>query len=137
MEPNSQLAWILQQGCCCSEALVRLGLWMKGVEDPLLSQASSGLCNGMHSGFACGALAGGCLLLSLFHPGEAAREMIPELCEWFDCTYGMTYGSVNCEDIRGNSPGNTMERCRPIVLAVGEKCVERLRVNQLWEEPIC
>lgn len=133
MEPNSQLAYFLQQGDCCSQALVRLGLWMKGEDAPLLTQASSGLCNGMHAGFACGALTGGCLLLAMFSPGEAARKMIPELCEWFDCTYGMVYGSTNCEDIRGNAPGNRMERCRPIVMAVGEKCVELLQDNRLWE----
>lgn len=133
MDYQGQAAY-LAQTYCCTEALVRFGLWLKNEENPLLVKASGGLCNGMYSGFNCGALAGGCMLLSMFDRGLAARVMIPELTEWFDSVYGIEYGSINCEDLRGGSPKATMDFCRPLICAIAEKCVEILQNNKLLEE---
>lgn len=133
MDYQSQAAY-LAQTYCCTEALVRFGLWLKNEENPLLIKASSGLCNGMHSGFNCGALTGGCMLLSMFDRALAARVMIPELTEWFDSVYGIEYGSINCEDLRSGSPKATMVFCRPLICAMAEKCVEILKNNKLLEE---
>ena len=134
---ESQLAYLLQQGHCCTEALVRLGLWLKKEENESLAKASSGLCKGMHAGLNCGALAGGCMLLSMFDRITAAREMIPALCEWFDERYGMEYGSINCEDLLGNNPTGSIERCRPLIHALAAQCVELLEINCLLEESQC
>ena len=134
MDHKSQIAYLLQQGYCCTEALVRLGLWLKHEDNALLAKASTGLCNGMHAGSNCGALMGGCMVLAMFDRVLAAREMIPELTDWFDAEYGMKYGSINCEDLRGDTPRNAMERCKPIVCAVADKCVEILKYNALLEE---
>ena len=133
MDPRSELAYLLQQGYCCTEALVRLGLLLRREENESLARASSGLCNGMHTGLTCGALTGGCLMLSLFDCTLAARKMIPELCDWFDAAYGMEYGSINCEDIRGDDPRAGLEHCRELICAVALQCVEILRDNHLLE----
>lgn len=133
MDYQSQAVY-LARTYCCTEALVRFGLWLKNEENPLLVKASCGLCNGMFSGFNCGALTGGCMLLSMFDRTLAARVMIPELTEWFDSVYGIEYGSINCEDLRGDSPKATTEFCRPLICAVAEKCVEILENNKLLEE---
>ena len=133
-EIESQLSFLLQQGYCCTEALVRLGLWLKGAENELLVKASSGLCKGMHSGFTCGALTGGCMVLSMFDRNCAAREMIPELCEWFDTQYGMQYGSLNCEDLLGSQPPVSLDRCKPVIYAVAAQCVELLTIHCLLED---
>lgn len=116
---------ILQRGSCCAESLVRFGLALRGEENEPLANAAAGLCNGLHSGYVCGALSGGALLLSLFDKQSAARVMIPELTEWFDVEFGMEYGTVNCEDIL-TDPGKKLSRCRPLTIRTAQKCVELL-----------
>lgn len=89
----------LATGSCCAEALVRLGLQLRGEKNEPFANASAALCNGLWSRMTCGALSGGAMLLAMFDKRKACEEMIPELTAWFDETYGMEYGSVNCEDI--------------------------------------
>ena len=81
----------------------------------------------------CGALSGGAMLLAMFDKRKACQEMIPELTAWFDETYGMQYGSVNCEDI---APGLRHDRklCSELIDAVGEKCLALLREYGLYQE---
>ena len=124
----------LLKGCCCTEAIVRTGLELLGQENEQMANASVGLCLGMHAGLTCGALAGGALFLSLFSRSLAATTMIPALAEWFDSTYGMQYGSVNCEDIAGERQCHKPERCKPLCIAVCDKCVELLSENELLPE---
>lgn len=129
MDYREEIARLVSGGCC-AEVMVRLGLALKGEENPLLVTASSGLCIGMHSGFNCGALTGGCLLLAMFDRAVAARVMIPELTEWFDAAYGMEYGSVNCEDLKGSSPAH----CHGLITETAEKCIEILKYYGFLEE---
>ena len=89
----------LATGSCCAEALVRLGLQLRGEENEQFANASAALCKGLWSRMTCGALSGGAMLLAMFDKRKACEEMIPELTAWFDETYGMEYGSVSCEDI--------------------------------------
>jgi hypothetical protein len=83
------------QGFCCAQILLQLGLDEKGSENPELINAVKGLCGGMHSGLACGALTGGACLLSLLEPEKAHRKMIPALTEWFL----EAYGTMDCKPI--------------------------------------
>ena len=79
----------LATGSCCAEALVRLGLQLRGEENEPFANASAALCNGLWSRMTCGALSGGAMLLAMFDKRKACEEMIPELTAWFDETYGM------------------------------------------------
>ena len=46
MDYREEIARLVSGGCC-AEVMVRLGLALKGEENPLLVMASSGLCIGM------------------------------------------------------------------------------------------
>lgn len=121
----------LMRGCCCSEALVRLGLEILGEEDnERLIDAAAGMCNGMHDGGVCGGLTGGCMLLAMMDRDEAPF-MCEELHQWFEVTYAEEYGSMNCKDILGTDPWNMLERCRPMILDIAEKCCDILEENAL------
>lgn len=124
---------LLASGGCCAEALVRLGLKLRGEENETFANASAALCNGLWSRMTCGALSGGAMLLAMFDKRKACQALIPELTAWFDETYGMQYGSVNCEDL---APGLRRDRivCTELVCAVGEKCLALLREYGLYQE---
>ena len=134
MDMRLQVDRHLLRGCCCTEAVVRAGLDMLGSENERLADASAGLCLGIHAGFVCGALAGGAMLLSMFSRTIAATEMIPALAAWFDEEYGMQYGSVNCADIAGPRRIHKAQRCKPLCMAVCEKCAALLLENELIPE---
>lgn len=134
MDYEMQIERYLLKGCCCAEAMVRAGLELLGEEDEKLCTASAGLCSGMHSGQTCGALTAGAMVLSLFAKSDAAKVMIPELVQWFDDTYGMEYGSMNCEDIAGPGQRFKSQRCRTLTMEVYRKCAELLIENGIMEE---
>lgn len=123
----------LQKGCCCGEAMVRAALELRREENEGLALAAAGLCGGLWSGYVCGAVTGGALMLSLFDKSQAAAWMIPQLIEWFDSSYGMEYGSMDCRDIAGPGMRYKAERCRKLTMEVYEKCVELLEEQGLWE----
>lgn len=134
MDHKKTLLRYLMRGYCCSEALVRMGLeLLEEEEDEILINAAAGLCNGMHSGGVCGGLTGGCMLLAM-----ADRALAPRLCqelyEWFEATFAARYGSMACAAIRGEDLLNKLERCQPLILAVGEKCAELLQDHGVIEE---
>jgi hypothetical protein len=134
MDFEARVDEYFMKGSCCAEALVRAGLDLLGTPNDQLASAVSALCQGIHVGWNCGALTGGALVLALFDRGLAATQMIPELTAWFDDTYGMEYGSVNCEDIAGQGQRYKALRCKPLTLAVGKKCMELLEENGLLPE---
>lgn len=97
------------QGFCCSQILVLLSLQGMGLDDPPLTRAMAGLCNGMGdcSG-PCGILSGGACVLALHtaqgFAGDTADERLPLLLEafrdWFhDAT--TPYGGITCGVIMG------------------------------------
>lgn len=61
-------------GSCCSQALVSLGLTLKGEENPSLLRASASLCLGVRSGLTCGALTGAAMMMALFEPEAATAR---------------------------------------------------------------
>jgi hypothetical protein len=79
--------------------MVAMGLRHKKSENPELIEAAKGLCGGMRSGLACGALTGAACMMSLLSPQIAAGGGLAELSAWFGDTFGSKYGSENCRDI--------------------------------------
>lgn len=95
-----------QQGKGCAQIMMQLALEMKGEENESMIRVMSGLCNGMNCGLMCGAFSGAACMMSYFD-SAAAVEMIPELAEWFEDTYG----SMNCGDILDDDMGNRVLKC--------------------------
>lgn len=104
---------LLQSGKCCSQALVSMGLRLRGEENDALVRAAAGLCLGVRSGLLCGALTGAAMMLCLFDP--AASEMIPELTGWFQETYGELYGGSSCDEILERDLRNKAVRCPALI----------------------
>ena len=112
-----RLHQLLQQGKCCSCAIVQLGLELKGQENDQLVQAVSALGLGVRSKLICGALTGAACMMNILNPGNVNAEMIPELVEWFRATYGEEYGGIDCADITGSDPINRGNRCPALIEA--------------------
>lgn len=106
MEGNIKtLNLLLQEGKCCSSILLQLGLNLRHEENRQLVHAVSGLCNGVHMGLLCGALSGGCCMLTLFAENrDETAEMTAELVNWFTAKYGAQKGGVDCSHITNCSP---------------------------------
>lgn len=131
-----------QQGYFCAQMLMLLALESRGEEDPALVRAMGGLNGGV--GFSrrtCGTLTGGCCVLSYFAGKGTAEEsqdpscsvMLAQLVDWFDTTYGKTYGSCDCGDILEGDSANMLHRCPPIVEATYAKVMELLEENGLLQ----
>lgn len=123
------------QGFCCSQILMMMGLEDLERENPDLVRAISGLCGGTdHSGKTCGALTGGLCLLALYvgrgaiYESEArfAGLMQNELLEWIEEQFVQTYGSKDCVQILEGNPINRVMKCPQIVLEVYQKVREIL-----------
>jgi hypothetical protein len=114
------------QGYCCSQILVKLGLDARQEENPQLLDAVSGLCSGVFSGLCCGTLTGAACLLSLYDKQNAHARMIPSLVEWFQETYTLRYGGIDCDDIIDADAVKQVEHCPKIMVETFEKCRELL-----------
>ena len=126
-EPDiKKLNQLLLSGSCCSQALVSLGLTLKGEENPSLLKASASLCLGVRSGLTCGALTGAAMMMALFEPEAAYSEMIPELADWFQENYGEIYGGSDCRSILGDNMANKALRCPQVVENTYRKARELL-----------
>lgn len=119
-----------QQGFCCSQILLMMGLEAQGKENPDLIRAMAGLCGGGgYSGKNCGAFTGGLCLLSMYVGRGTLEEMevlfasrmMAQLVEWFEDEIGSKYGGVNCIQILEENPLNKMERCPDLIQLVFEK----------------
>ena len=128
----ARLHQLLLSGKCCSQALVALGLELRGETNPQLETAAAALCMGVRNGLTCGALTGAAMLLNLFDPETAMGQMIPELSQWFEEHYGEAYGSPDCRSIlEGNLANKT--RCPGMVENTYRKARELLEDYGLLE----
>jgi hypothetical protein len=108
-----RLIQLKEQGFCCSQMLLLVGLEDQGKTDVDLVRAVSGLAAGLFSGEICGALTGGACLLGLYAgrgtPDDVLDHrlciMVGELVEWFSQEYGQAFGGIRCDDILGDDPG--------------------------------
>ena len=120
-------------GYCCAQIMLSLALETQHRTNPDLIRAAGGLCFGIGSGEACGALAGGMCILSLYAgKGESGDEMdercplmIHDLAEWFREMSGKSYGGVRCNEILANYPDKSV--CPRIVMATYGKTMEILK----------
>jgi hypothetical protein len=124
------------QGYLCSQIVLMLGLNTAEEKNADLLRAIGGLADGCGEGSCtCGALTGGCCLLSLLinkqksdnidHPDY--QNMIAELVHWFWIKYGFRYGGVDCMAIREANASEPMEkRCWIIIEDIYNKIGEIL-----------
>lgn len=110
-----RLNQMLQSGKCCAQAMAAMGLELRGQENPQLEEAAAALCLGVRSGLTCGALTGAAMMMNLFDPKTAMSDMIPELSEWFQDTYGELYGGSDCNAILAGNPANKAVRCPALI----------------------
>lgn len=138
MTDELRIAELLQQGFCCSQVLVLMGLEAQDKENPDLVRAVQGLCGGIGSaGETCGSLTGAACLLSLYagrgQPGEIADRqlglMLDELADWFKDEIGQHYGGIRCSEILAGDPANQMLRCPGIVVETWQKARDLLVAN--------
>lgn len=109
---------LMQEGMCCTSILVQLGLNLRHEGNRQLVHAVSGLCNGVHVGLLCGALSGGCCMLTLFAENrEETAEMTAELANWFITKYGVQKGGTDCSHITNNSPEIKRAFCPSLIEA--------------------
>ncbi|MBN1568983.1 MAG: C_GCAxxG_C_C family protein [Acidobacteria bacterium] len=111
-----------QEGYCCSQIMVQMGLDAQGDENAQLVDAVAGLCGGLYSGLCCGTLTGAACMLSIFDKDKAKQHMIPKLVEWFQATYTQRYGGIRCDCIIDGNPMTRLERCPKIMEKTFEKC---------------
>ena len=123
---------VLEERVCCSEAMVRFGLKLRGEENEQFANAASALCSGLKNGALCGCLTGAAMMLTMFDK-QASSALITELFCWFDEEYGDRYGSVNCEDILTDR-SQMWTLCPVIMKATAEKCVEILKDHDFLQE---
>ena len=130
-----RLMELSQNGLCCSQMLVQMGLEAQGRQNPDLVRAMGGLCRGMGTGTkTCGALSGGLCLLSLYFDRSAAPPLEPELSDeilaqyviWFDAEYGDKHEGTNCLQLLDQNWANRSKLCPSLVLACYRKVVELL-----------
>jgi hypothetical protein len=124
MEDAVRLHELKQNGYCCSQIILQMGLEAQKKENPDLIQAVSGLCNGLQGGLLCGILSGGACLLSLLKPRDEDMSAINELAEWFQEEYGAVYGGIDCKDILAGDLLNRSVRCPDILAATYKKVKE-------------
>ena len=117
-----EIVRLSQEGYCCSQIMVQMGLDAMGDDNPQLLDAVKGLCGGLYSGMICGTLTGAACLLSLYDKEKAKSYMIPKLVEWFNETYTKLYGGIRCDCIIDGNPMTRMERCPKIMEETFEKC---------------
>ena len=132
------LLQLANQEYSCSQILLQMTLDDQGKENQELIRAVGGLVGGLgYCGKLCGALTSGACLLSLYagkgSPDEVEdsrlNDMIAELVQWFENTFGARYGGTNCQDILEGDYGNRVERCPEIPLQTQRKVHEILAAH--------
>ncbi len=113
MEELVRLRELHQSGLCCAQSILQLGLECLGEEAPGAVRALGGLGGGVRKGLLCGAVSGAACLLSYVDPETAKTEMIPQLVEWFQETFGKN--GTDCLDILEGDRENRFRVCPPLV----------------------
>lgn len=124
MDDLVRLHELCQSGLCCSQAIMQLALESRGENNPDLIRALGGLCAGMGKGLLCGAFSGAACMLSYFDSKAAMTEMIPQLADWFEETYGEN--GMSCADILKGDMRNRMRICPSLIEHVYREARELL-----------
>jgi len=96
---DRRIAELKMQKMCCSQIVLSVvGLEPQEKENPDMVKAMRGLCYGLQTQQACGALSGAVCALSMYDfDADALREVCIELTEWFESEIG----GPSCEKILG------------------------------------
>ncbi|WP_302795117.1 C-GCAxxG-C-C family protein [Cloacibacillus evryensis] len=125
MEDELKMMYQLKvEGLCCSSIMIEMGLRLRGESNEQFVRAARALCNGMHSGLACGALTGAVCMLALFD--EKNTEMTKEMADWFRYELCKKYDSVDCEAITHCDPYEKAVKCPEIMKATYIRAKELL-----------
>lgn len=132
------IAELTQDGFCCSQVLIQMGLKAQRKENPDLVRAVQGLCGGMGSARdTCGSLTGAACLLGLFAGRGLTTEvaspnlgpMLDEVTAWFTQEIGQRFGGICCADILAGDPANGPLRCPGIIVETWQKARDVLAAN--------
>lgn len=135
MDDLGRMMELAQQGFYCGQILLIMALEAQGKSNPDLVRTMHGLSGGVGmAGETCGTLTGGACLLGLYAGKGTPEEeadfrldlMFNELVEWFREEYGLLYGSIDCDNILANDPGNRLVRCPGIMAGTYQKVQELL-----------
>jgi len=114
---------------CCSQAVLRAGLELDGIESEITVKAAGGLCGGMEMGYVCGALSGAICAIGALVSEDDRAEIVKDIAEWFEEVYGKQYGSINCIDISHEDDAIREKICPGIVEDTYVKLVEVLAAH--------
>lgn len=143
MNDVERIAALQQQGFCCSQVLVMMGLEAQEKASPELVRAVQGLCGGMGSREVCGTLTGAACLLGLYAGRGGLAEtkdarlgpMLQELVKWFQEEIGHRYGGILCAEILAAEPAGDPLRCPAIVVDTWQKAKEILEAKGYALDP--
>ena len=128
MDIETRTLELAQQGYCCSQIIVKIGLEFKNKENEDLVRAMKGLCRGLYKQGLCGALSAGACLLSMYSEAYAP-VLIPELAEWFE----KRFSCVNCAGLIGADRVD-LQKCLRITGETCARCFEILEEKGLLAE---
>ena len=122
-ESSSSFFDFKQQGYCCSQAMLQLGIEQKEGENQGVIDAAGALCGGFYTGKLCGVLTGGACLLCYLEPQKAVDSgLIAQLFDWFE----KEFSAIDCLDLLGDDPMAKMEVCPVLFDRTYEKVMELL-----------
>ena len=127
-----------REGFQCAQILMLYALKLEDKENADLIRSMGGLNVGLSTGEGpCGALTGGCCLISYFagkgDPEEledpALKKMLAEFVGWFREKYEGQYGSFICLEVLEGDRKNMTSRCPEIMQSCYGKALEILQEN--------
>lgn len=131
-----RLAQQSANGFSCAQILMATALQDEEKENPDLLRAVGGLNMGYgYNGGPCGALTGGCCMISYYagkgEPEELEdpnlEEMLGEYARWFNGKAGGEYGGNCCDAILDGDKNNKLVRCPMLIQECYLKVMEILR----------
>ncbi len=118
-----------QEGYCCAQVMVAMGLEKLGEENPQMIEAVSPLCAGARSGLLCGAVSGACIMFGLYDKQLANQKMVPEFMAHIKEEFDETYGGTDCLCILKGDMQNRFQTCPSLIERVYEIAAQVLEAN--------
>jgi hypothetical protein len=125
MDVKNRIAELRLEGLCCSQIVLQIaGIDAAGgAENPELIKCARGLCYGLQTQEACGALAGGILALSMY---GLNKTELKETAADYTNRFEAEAGGVTCADLIGEGAPPVSAICSKAILTAAEKCLEIL-----------
>lgn len=123
---NQEILELKLQGYCCSQIIMELGLRKLGKENPDLTAAMAGLCNGLWKEKTCGIYSAALCLFYLADPEGASRVHIGAFSDWFEDSFG----ELECAALLEGNPMSKVEKCPAMLDASFKKICELME----WDD---